>query len=132
MATLVLQAAGQAVGGLLGPVGSIVGRAAGALAGNIIDQGLFSEHSKRSVGRIEDLSVQTSSEGNAIPKVYGRMRIAGTVIWATDFVEHSETTSSGKGGGSQVEQFSFSVGLPTNAGTYRSQRKRGGKVRPPR
>ena len=41
--------------------------------------------STRSVGRIDDVSVQTASEGNPIPKVYGRMRLAGTVIWATDF-----------------------------------------------
>ncbi len=71
MATLVLQAAGQAVGGLFGPVGAIVGRAAGALAGNILDQRLFGESSTREVGRIDDVSVQTGSEGNPVPRVYG-------------------------------------------------------------
>ncbi|WP_226576813.1 baseplate multidomain protein megatron [Acuticoccus sediminis] len=116
MATLVLQAAGQAVGGLLGPVGAIVGRAAGALAGNMIDQRLFGESSTRSVGRIDDVSVQTASEGNPIPKVYGRMRLAGTVIWATDFQEHTRTSAvGGKGGGPKVREYSytanFAVGL---------------------
>ncbi|MEM9221488.1 MAG: glycoside hydrolase TIM-barrel-like domain-containing protein [Pseudomonadota bacterium] len=115
MATLVLQAAGQAAGGLLGPVGAIVGRAAGAITGNIIDQRLLGENSVRSYGRIDDLSIQTSSEGNPIPKVFGRMRIAGTVIWATEFQEHYETQSAGKGGGPKVRDYyytaSFAVAL---------------------
>ncbi len=110
MATLVLQAAGQAVGGLLGPVGAIAGRAAGALAGNMIDHQLLGDNSTRSVGRIDDVSVQTASEGNPIPKVYGRMRLAGTVIWATDFEEHRRTSSvGGKGGGSKVREFSYTA-----------------------
>ena len=37
MATLLLSAAGGAVGGLFGPVGALLGRAAGALAGYAID-----------------------------------------------------------------------------------------------
>ena len=42
MATLLLQAAGAGVGGLFGPVGAMIGRAAGALAGNLIDRSLIS------------------------------------------------------------------------------------------
>ena len=37
--------------------------------------------------RLGDLAVQTSSYGSAIPRIYGRMRVAGTVIWATDLKE---------------------------------------------
>lgn len=109
MATLVLQAAGTAVGGLLGPVGAIAGRAAGALAGSMIDQRLFGQSSSRSVGRINELSVQTASAGNPIPRVYGRMRLAGTVIWATDFVEHRQVHSSGKGGGQTIQEYSYTA-----------------------
>ena len=115
MATLVLQAAGQAVGGMLGPIGAVAGRAAGALAGNLIDQRLFGDNATRSIGRIDDLTVQTASEGNPIARVYGRMRLAGTVIWATEFVEHTATHSGGKGGGPKVREYSytasFAVGL---------------------
>lgn len=116
MATLVLQAAGTAVGGLFGPVGAIVGRAAGALAGNIIDQRIFGDNSTRSVGRLEDLTVQTSAEGNPILRLYGRSRVAGTVFWATDFEEHvTSSRVGGKGGGPRVREFSytasFAVGL---------------------
>lgn len=109
MATLVLQAAGQALGGFLGPIGAVVGRAAGALAGNVIDQRLFGDNKTRVVGRIDDLTVQTSSEGNAIPKVYGRMRLSGTVIWATDFHESYSETGGGKGGGPSVREYSYSA-----------------------
>lgn len=42
MATLLLQAAGATVGGLFGPVGAMIGRAAGALAGNLIDRSIIS------------------------------------------------------------------------------------------
>ncbi|GAB5376186.1 MAG: glycoside hydrolase TIM-barrel-like domain-containing protein [Acuticoccus sp.] len=108
MATLVLQAAGQAVGSFLGPVGALVGRAAGALGGYIIDQRLFGDNDTRTVGRIDELTVQTASEGNPIPKVYGRMRLAGTVVWSTDLVEHVSTSSSGKGG-PEVDEFSYTA-----------------------
>ena len=116
MATLVLQAAGTAVGGLFGPVGAIVGRAAGALAGNLVDQRLFGDNPTRTIGRLDDLSVQTSAEGNPIARLYGRSRLAGTVFWATEFEEHVKTSSAGgKGGGPQVKEFSytasFAVGL---------------------
>ena len=47
MATLVLQAAGAAVGALFGPIGAIAGRALGALAGYAVDSALFGDHSTR-------------------------------------------------------------------------------------
>lgn len=36
-----------------------------------------------------------------IPRLYGRMRIGGNIIWATDFREETKTTTQGggKGGG---------------------------------
>jgi hypothetical protein len=89
MATLILSTAGGALGGLLGgPIGAVVGRAAGAIAGNLIDQRLFAPAPRRSDGpRLGDLQVMGSTEGAAIPRVWGRMRVAGEVIWATRFEE---------------------------------------------
>ncbi len=119
MATLVLSAAGAAVGGLFGPVGAALGRAAGAIAGYAIDQSLFGDKRTVKSGRLADLDIQTSSEGAAIPRVYGRMRIAGQVIWATHLEEEvsKENSSGGKGGsgGTTVKTYSyfanFAVGL---------------------
>ena len=82
MATVVLQYAGSAVGTFLGgPIGGMIGRAAGAIAGNFIDQALFGAGGRRIDGpRINDLRVMSSSEGAPIPRLWGRMRVAGEVI----------------------------------------------------
>src|SRR5690606_24232445 len=61
-----------------------------------------------------DLQVLASTEGAAIPRLYGRARLAGQVIWATHFREHSKTRSSGGGkggggGGAEVTEYSYSV-----------------------
>jgi hypothetical protein len=101
MAALVLSVAGAAAGSVFGPAGAIVGRIAGALVGNIIDQKLFGPGDQNVVGpRLADLDVMASTEGAPIPRVYGRARLAGQVIWATqleEVVSNSTTSSGGKG-----------------------------------
>lgn len=103
MAALVLSVAGGAAGALFGPAGAIAGRLAGALIGNAVDRKLFGPGNRTIVGpRLADLDVMASTEGAPIPRVYGRARLSGQVIWATRLEEvvNSETSSSGgKGGG---------------------------------
>ena len=79
MATVVLQYAGQAVGTFLGgSLGGVVGRAIGAVAGNYIDQALFGPGARKVEGpRLNDLRVMASTEGAPIPRLWGRMRVAG-------------------------------------------------------
>ncbi len=89
MATLIF----AAVGGL---VGGGVGRAVGAIAGQLIDNQLFGP-ADRQGPRLGDLSVQSSHYGAPIPKLFGTMRVAGSVIWATDIRETSSSQSNGKG-----------------------------------
>ncbi|WP_440957505.1 glycoside hydrolase TIM-barrel-like domain-containing protein [Oceanicaulis sp. LC35] len=63
--------------------------------------------------RLDGLSVQTSTEGAFVPIVYGRMRLAGQVIWMGPVTE-SARTSGGKGGPELTEyQYaaSFAVAL---------------------
>ena len=102
MATVVLQYAGAALGTLIGgPVGGIAGRAAGAIAGNVIDQRLFGKTRNTEGPRLTDLRVMASEEGAAVPVMWGRMRLSGQVIWASNLIEVSNTSSakaSGKGG----------------------------------
>ncbi|MFO1122506.1 MAG: glycoside hydrolase/phage tail family protein [Hyphomicrobiales bacterium] len=104
MATVVLQYAGQALGAVLGgPLGAVVGRAAGAVAGNFIDQKLFGTTRRVTGPRLSDLRVMSSSEGADMPRLWGRMRVSGQVIWATQFEEVKSTSTekaSAKGGGS--------------------------------
>ena len=82
MATLVLSTVGTVLGG---PLGSAIG----ALIGQSIDQELLAP--SRRGPRIGDLTVQSSSYGTQIPRVYGTMRVAGSVVWSTDLIEHSQT-----------------------------------------
>lgn len=100
MGTLVLSTAGAAVGGLFGPVGAIVGRAAGAIAGAAVDDRLFGGRGGTGpTGKLDDLGVQAATEGTAIARVYGRMRLSGSIIWATRFEETVvvEESAGGKG-----------------------------------
>jgi hypothetical protein len=61
--------------------------------------------------RTAELEIQTSTEGAPVPLVYGRMRLAGQLIWAARFNETSVTRSAGggKGGGPKVTDYSYSV-----------------------
>jgi hypothetical protein len=133
MASLVLNSAGSALGAALLPQGldilganissALIGEAVGTLAGSFIDQQLFGPTvANREGPRLADLSVQTSSEGAPVPRLYGRARLSGQVIWAARFKEHvsvRETGGGGKGGGggssAQVTEYSytasFAVGL---------------------
>lgn len=88
MATLILTAAGTAVGG---PIGGVLG----SIIGQQLDRDLFGPKARQGP-RLGELAVQTSTYGAALPKLFGRMRVAGSVIWATDLIER-RSTSGGKG-----------------------------------
>ncbi|TYO91415.1 putative tail protein [Oceanicella actignis] len=110
MATVILGAAGAAIGGaiggsILGVGGATIGAFVGASIGSAIDTYIISSvlaPSQRVEGaRLDQLTLTSSTEGAVIPRVYGRMRIGGNVIWATDFREERKTSTEGggKGGG---------------------------------
>mgnify|MGYP001312386389 CR=1 FL=1 len=135
MATLALGAAGAAIGASVLPsvsflgatlTGAAVGQAIGASLGSVVDQSLFgaSGQSRHVEGpRLASLQIMASTEGAPVPRVYGRARIGGQVIWATRLEEEATTTSSGGGGkgiggggngGSRVDYSyfaNFAVGL---------------------
>ncbi|HTT97774.1 MAG TPA: glycoside hydrolase TIM-barrel-like domain-containing protein [Rhizomicrobium sp.] len=131
MAGLVLGAVGSALGAsLIGDVaflgltiaGSQIGGAIGALVGSEIDSLLMPGQSvKRTGPRLTDTSIQSSTEGAPVPRLYGRVRVAGQLLWATKFKETVTTTKThdgGKGaGGATVTDteysysISFAVGL---------------------
>lgn len=119
MATMVLAAAGSAAGGAVG--GSVagissaaIGKAAGAVAGSLIDQQIMGRGAQPvQTGRIDSLRLQGGGEGENIPRVVGRMRVGGQMIWSSRFLEHVDSsTRGGKGGGGQkVNQFSYSISI---------------------
>jgi hypothetical protein len=107
MATLVLQVAGSVLGGAVGgPVGAMIGRSLGAIAGASLDQSLFGGGGGTRIvegPRLKEIDGLASTEGVPIPRVYGRARLGGQLIWATRFEEEVTTTvtrtkSGGKGG----------------------------------
>lgn len=111
MATLLLQVAGAALGSALGgPVGGVIGQALGGLAGATIDQAWLggSGGGNKIVDgpRLKEVNGLAATEGAAIPRLYGRARLGGQLIWATRFEEEvtvsiTRTKSGGKGGRSK-------------------------------
>lgn len=118
MATLLLSAAGAAVGAgfggsVLGLSGAVIGRAIGATIGRAIDQRVLGAGSEPvDVGRIDRLRLTAAGEGGAIGQVWGRMRVGGQVIWATEFTETVRRRRTGKGTPKpKVNEYSYSVSL---------------------
>ncbi len=114
MAVLAISALGAGVSSALGFSAS-----AGWLVGSLIGGLLFQKKGPNTQGpRLTDLTVQSATEGAPIPIVYGRMRIAGNMIWTGGIVEvKTKKKQGGKGmGGSSTHttytyHASFAIGL---------------------
>ncbi len=120
MATIVLSAVGASIGAgfggsVLGLSGAVIGRAIGATVGRTIDQRLMGSGSRAvETGKVDRFRLTGASEGAPIGKVWGRMRIAGQVIWASRFLDQTTTSGGGgKGAPSQpkVTEHQYSVSL---------------------
>ena len=111
MATLALAVAGATIGNAVLPAGvsvlgatltgAAIGSQVGAIAGSVVDQALFggSGRTRNVEGpRLSELHVTASTEGAPIPRVYGRARLGGQMIWASPFEERVVTSTSGGGG----------------------------------
>lgn len=108
MATLIFSALGSVFGGPLG--GAI-----GALIGRQIDSTIIGSPSREGP-RLKDLSVTTSTYGMPIPRHFGRMRVAGSIIWATDLKEQRSSSGGGKGRPS-VTTYSYSASFAVAIGS---------------
>ena len=117
----VLQVVGTVVGAVAGaylggPMGALQGAAIGGSIGGAVNSVVNPATVTVTGPRVADLSMQVSSYGKPIPKLYGTMRIAGNVIWMQPIKESTNVTSSGGGkGGGGVKQetttYSYSVTL---------------------
>ncbi|MEQ1578429.1 MAG: hypothetical protein ABL894_12330, partial [Hyphomicrobium sp.] len=112
MATLALAVAGSAVGGALLPAGlsvlgasvsgAALGAQIGAFAGSYVDQALFGASGQtRTVEgpRLTDVHMTASTEGAPLPRLYGRARLGGQVIWSGGVKARVSRTNSGEGSG---------------------------------
>lgn len=84
MATIAIPALGM-LGAALTPWAPAVGWAVGTVVGGM----LFPQRVEPS-GKLEDLHVTGSGYGAMIPMVWGRARLGGNIIWATDLEDHIE------------------------------------------
>ena len=88
MATVGLAIAGNSI---LPGIGGVVG---GFVRSNSqYEHTEGNETSNFSGTRLESLQIQVSTHGNAVPRVYGLMRLAGNVIWARPLREVATTTT---------------------------------------
>lgn len=118
MATLLLSAAGAMLGAgvggtVLGLSGAVIGRAIGATIGRAIDQRILGGGSEPvDIGRIDRLRLTGASEGAGIGQIWGRMRVGGQVVWATEFTETVRRRRTGKGTPKpKINEYSYSVSL---------------------
>ncbi|MEO0983266.1 MAG: glycoside hydrolase/phage tail family protein [Pseudomonadota bacterium] len=100
-----------------------VATTAAAYAAGYVSRALFGPRKRAVEGpRLESFQVQASQEGAPVPRVFGRARLAGQLIWAANFKEATSETmqsSGGKGGRPQAQttfteylySISFAVGL---------------------
>ena len=114
MATLVLGVAGAAIGGsiggaILGVSAATIGGFIGSTVGSVVDSWIVSSlaPTQRIEGaRLDSLRITSATEGAILPRRYGRMRMGGNIIWATDFREEINRGARDVGG-------PFQVGRPT-------------------
>ncbi|CUH53466.1 baseplate multidomain protein megatron [Shimia marina] len=119
MATLILAAAGAAIGGsvgggLVGVSAAAIGQLAGATLGRVIDQAVMGNGADVvETGKLDRFRITGSAEGAAQARVFGRVRAAGQVIWATRFQEQVSESGGGKGRPAQpkTRSYSYSVSL---------------------
>jgi len=113
MATILLQAAGAALGSVFGPVGAAIGQAAGALAGGMIDRSLLAGTREVNGARLSSARISGASEGTVIPRLYGTARLGGTLIWATRFEEETVTERTGgkSSGGTRTTTYRYYANL---------------------
>lgn len=110
---------GGIIGNAIAPgVGGVIGAGLGTFAAS---QLFPPEFPNETVAQplLGDLSVQTSTYGDAIPYLWGTARVAGNIIWSTDIIpqKHTQTISQGggKGGGGGPQRtnvtYTYSVSL---------------------
>ncbi|MDC7683669.1 glycoside hydrolase/phage tail family protein [Asticcacaulis sp. BYS171W] len=109
MAQVILSTIGSALGG---PVGGFIG----STIGQAIDRTVVNALAPvRQLGsRLDGVRVAAADQGASIKQVYGRGRVAGTILWTARLKENRSTTRASKASPkteSYAYSLSFAVGL---------------------
>ena len=105
MTTLIVAGAQHIGGALIQTAGSAALSFANNAISRVFDNRVFEGP------RLESFHVQTSRDGAPMSRVYGRVRLAGQVIWASRLKETvtEEPVQSGKGGGPTQRNYSYTI-----------------------
>lgn len=109
---------GQGVGGVIGAVvGFVVGGPTGALYGAQVGMSIggYLDPPKGPTvhgPRLNDLSVQTSTYGQGIPRIYGTVALSGNVLWLEnnklkEVVKKKKSGGKGGGGGTTTKTYTY-------------------------
>ena len=134
MATMIFSAAGAAVGGsvggtLAGLSSVAIGRAVGATLGRVVDQRLLGQGGQAvETGKVDRFRLTSAGEGDPVAQVYGRMRLGGQVIWASDFEETVTVSGGGKGSAPTPETTEYSYTVNVAIGICEGEITRIGRV----
>jgi len=101
MATTIFSTVGAAEGGQLGA-------AAGSLAGGLIDTALNAPSAAA-------LRVQSAAYGEAIPRLYGTIRVAGGILWSTGLKEEGAGLTKLAGSSGRTYSTSLAIGISARA-----------------
>ena len=94
----------------LGSIGGPIGGFASQLATQAFNGTLFGQTRTVEGPRLSNLNMLASTEGAPVPRVYGRVRIGGQLIWATRFIETAATVRSGSSGGKSTRSLVRGLG----------------------
>jgi hypothetical protein len=105
MTTLAINAANFAASAATQAATTLALSAANSAISNIFDNRQFEGP------QLQNFYLQTSQDGAPMARVYGRVRLAGQVIWASRLRETSteEEAQSGKGGGPTQTHYQYSI-----------------------
>jgi len=102
MTTLAIQAAQIAGNALVQTASAAALSYANSAISNVFDNRTFKGP------RLDSFHLQTSRDGASMSRIYGRIRLAGQVIWASR-VKEIVRVQSGKGGGPTQRNYSYTV-----------------------
>ena len=103
MTTLIVNGARQLGGNLIQAAGQYAQNYAVQSVANLFDNRQFEGP------RLDSFHIQTSRDGAPMARVFGRSRLAGQVIWASQVLETATDERQGGKGGPTITNFSYTV-----------------------
>lgn len=118
MSSVILSSVGAAVGGAAGgPFVAAMGQGIGASVGAELDNEIFfkKKYTPKIGPKLSEVTMQTATYGKMIPIVYGKVKLAGNIIWASEMKEerqdHHQKRSKFGGRVLVATQYNYSISL---------------------